>query len=37
MSEFLKVALSAIKDAEKITLAHYGRNPRVQDKADGSL
>ncbi|MFZ1684869.1 MAG: inositol monophosphatase family protein [Candidatus Zixiibacteriota bacterium] len=36
MSEYMKVALSAIKDAEKITLAYYGRHPRVQDKADGS-
>jgi histidinol-phosphatase len=36
MSEYMKVALSAIKDAEKITLAYYGRNPRVTDKADGS-
>jgi histidinol-phosphatase len=36
MSEYLKVALAAIKDAEKITLSHYGHNPRVQDKADGS-
>ena len=36
MSEFLKVAMAAIKDAQKITLGYYGRNPRVQDKADGS-
>lgn len=36
MSQFLAIAQAAIAEAEKITLRHYGHNPKVQSKADGS-
>ena len=36
MSQFLTTAMQAVNEAERITLRYYGRNPKVQSKADGS-